>query len=96
MCATAFNQTLRKALKAALHGDKDADKIAERVRAGLAYYRHLDPQLKNVVRECYGEAARAAFGVSIALVVGSAVAAWWIKEKSLEDRKRRTVREEER
>ncbi|CAO2657480.1 Nn.00g036060.m01.CDS01 [Neocucurbitaria sp. VM-36] len=87
MCATAFNQTLRKSLQSALSGDKDADKIAERVRAGLSYFRTLDPHLKGIVKECYGEATRAALSVSIVLVAGSAFFAWFIKEKSLHNKK---------
>ncbi|KAE8858285.1 hypothetical protein PTNB29_07500 [Pyrenophora teres f. teres] len=87
MCATAFNQTLRKSLQKALQGDKNAAEIAERVRAGLRYYRGLDPELKSIVRDCYGKATRAAIGVGIMLVAGSAFFAWFIKEKSLEDRK---------
>ncbi|KAH7402544.1 major facilitator superfamily domain-containing protein [Pyrenochaeta sp. MPI-SDFR-AT-0127] len=85
MCATAFNQTLRKSLQSALHGDKDAEEIAERVRSGLSYFRGLDPHLKDIVKSCYGQATRAALGVGIGLVVGSAIFAWFIQEKSLED-----------
>lgn len=87
MCATAFNQTLRRALEAALSGDKDAAKIAERVRSGISYFRSLDPDLKEVVKECYGQATRAALCVSVCLVAGSAISAWFIQEKSLENRK---------
>lgn len=87
MCATAFNQTLRKSLQSALHGDKDAEEIAERVRSGLGYLRTLDPHLKSIVKECYGEATRAALGVGIVLVSGSAFFAWFINEKSLHDKK---------
>ncbi|KAF2032176.1 MFS general substrate transporter [Setomelanomma holmii] len=83
MCATAFNQTLRKSLQRALDGDKDAAEIAERVRAGLSYYRSLEPHLKEIVRECYSEATRAALGVSVGLVAGSALFAWSIREKKL-------------
>jgi hypothetical protein len=83
MCATAFNQTLRSSLKIALRGDKDAEEIAERVRAGLAYYRSLEPHLQEIVRDCYGQATRAALYVSVVLVAGSAVCAWGIKEKRL-------------
>ena len=94
MCATAFNQTLRKSLQAALNGDKDADEIAERVRAGLSYFRSLDPHLKDIVKDCYGQATRAALGVSIVLVAGSAFFAWFIQEKSLLDKKQRPNEEE--
>jgi hypothetical protein len=83
MCATAFNQTLRSSLKLALDGDKDAKEIAEHVRAGLSYFRSLDPQLKEIVQECYGQATRAALSVSVGLALGSAVFAWFIKEKRL-------------
>ncbi|KAF1831847.1 multidrug resistance protein fnx1 [Decorospora gaudefroyi] len=87
MSATAFNQTLRKSLQHALQGEKDAAEIAERVRAGLAYYRGLDPVMKGIVKECYGKATRAALGVGIGLAAGSAFFAWFIQEKSLEEAK---------
>jgi MFS family permease len=90
VCATAFNTTLRKTLASALAGDKDATEIAERVRAGLAYYRSLDPAMKEIVKECYGKATRAAMGVGILFVAGSAFFAWFIEEKSLEDGKDRS------
>ncbi|EUC34710.1 hypothetical protein COCCADRAFT_3916 [Bipolaris zeicola 26-R-13] len=87
LCATAFNQTLRKTLQSVLQGDDNAAEIAERVRAGLSYYRALDPVLKSIVRECYGKATRVALAVAIALVAGSALLVWFIHEKSLEDNK---------
>jgi predicted MFS family arabinose efflux permease len=83
MCATAFNLTLRESLQAALRGDADAEEIAERVRASLAYFRSLEPGLKEVVRECYGQSTRAALEVSVGLVVGSSVMTWFIREKRL-------------
>ncbi|KAK7180133.1 hypothetical protein DPSP01_012283 [Paraphaeosphaeria sporulosa] len=83
MCATAFNQTLRKTLETALSGDENAREIAERVRSSLAYFRNLEPELKEIVRECYSKSARAALAVSLGLVVGSAVFAWFIREKRL-------------
>jgi hypothetical protein len=95
LCATAFNTTLRKTLESALKGDTDAAEIAERVRAGLAYYRSLDPVMKEIVKECYGKATRAAMGVGIVLVAGSAFFAWFIEEKSLEDGKGRSEQTEE-
>lgn len=83
MCATAFNQMLRKTLEAALSGDRDAKEIAERVRSSLAYFRSLEPELKEIVRECYSKSARAALTVSLGLVIGSAFFAWFIREKKL-------------
>jgi len=86
MSATAFNQTLRRSLAAALDGDKDAAAIADRVRAGLSYFRSLDPTMQEIVKECYGKATRASMLVSVGLVVWSAVFAWFIQEQPLEDR----------
>jgi hypothetical protein len=83
MAATAFNQISRKSLGIALKGEQDAGKIAEGLRAGLLYLDTLDPQTKEVVRECYGEATRAALGVSIGLVTGSALFAWFVRETQL-------------
>jgi hypothetical protein len=83
MCATAFNQTLRNSLKAALNGDQNAVEIADRVRESLAYLRALEPGLRDIVVECYGKSARAALCVSLGMVFGSAFFSWFIKEKRL-------------
>lgn len=83
LCATAFNNTLRKTLENALSGDENAKDIAERVRSSLAYFRGLKPEVKEIVRECYGKSARAALAVSLGMVAGSAVFAWFIREKRL-------------
>lgn len=83
MCATAFNQTLRKSLQSALNGDADAEEIADRVRESLSYLRNLEPGLQEIVKECYGKSTRAALGVSVGLVAGSAFFAWFIREKRL-------------
>ncbi|KAF2796070.1 MFS general substrate transporter [Melanomma pulvis-pyrius CBS 109.77] len=84
MCATAFNQTLRKSLQLALNGDADAEEIASRVRESLSYFRSLEPEIREVVKECYGRSTRAALGVSAVMVLGSAFFAWFIREKRLE------------
>jgi len=39
--------------------------------------------VREVVRDCYGKSTRAAFGVSVMLVAGSAFFAWFIREKRL-------------
>ena len=83
ICATALNQVLRKSLQAALKGDKNAEEISDRVRQSLSYLRELDPALREIVVECYGKGVRAAIGVSIVLVLGSSVFAWFIREKKL-------------
>lgn len=81
--ATFFNQALRTHLKSKLNSGKDAAKIAERVRQSLSYIRTLEPSVREIVRDCYGKSTRAAFGVSVMLVAGSAFFAWLIREKRL-------------
>lgn len=83
LSATAFNQVLRALLRERLGSGKDAEAIAERVCQSLEYLKHLSPQVRGVVRESYAKSARAAFSVPILLVLGAALAAWWIREKKL-------------
>jgi hypothetical protein len=70
-------------LKSKLNSGKDAAKIAECVRQSLSYIRILEPSVREIVRDCYGKSTRAAFGVSVMLVAGSAFFAWFIREKRL-------------
>jgi predicted MFS family arabinose efflux permease len=83
LCATAANQALRANLRARLGSGHDADRIAEKVRQSLEFIKTLEPELRVVVRECYAQSTRAAFAVGIVLVSGSAISAWWIREKRL-------------
>ncbi|KAF2270942.1 vacuolar basic amino acid transporter 2 [Lojkania enalia] len=80
--ATAFNQTLRKTLKAALNGE-DAEVISDRVRESITYIRTLDPEIREIVKECYEKGTRSALMVGLGLVAGCAFFSWFIKEKRL-------------
>ena len=81
--ATLANQALRDRLAAALSSGDAAAEITERVRESLAYINTLEPNVKALVRACYAQSTRAAFGLEIGLVAGAAVSAWMIKEKAL-------------
>ncbi|KAF2752063.1 MFS general substrate transporter [Sporormia fimetaria CBS 119925] len=83
MCATAFNQTLRRGLREALGEGEEADEVARKVRESLRFLRGLEPGVREVVRECYARSTRAALGVGLGMVVGSAVFAGFIREKRL-------------
>lgn len=78
-----MNQMLRTRLESSLGQSKDTEKIAERVRQSLTFMRGLNPAIQNIVRRCYAESVRATYGVQIVLVFGAALAAWGIREKSL-------------
>ncbi|GAB7338282.1 hypothetical protein MBLNU457_4601t1 [Dothideomycetes sp. NU457] len=81
--ATVANQALKEHLKDELSSGKAALEIADRVRRNLDYIKTLTPEMRAVVADCYARSTRAAFGVEIGLVAGAAIAAWFIREKSL-------------
>jgi hypothetical protein len=81
--ATLANQALRDRLAAALSSGDAAAEITERVRESLAYINTLEPNVRALVRACYAQSTRAAFGLEIGLVAGAAISAWMIKEKAL-------------
>lgn len=83
LTSTAANQTLRSALEKRLGSGKEAEQIVEGVRRTLAYIKTLEPETRRLVRGAYGVSTRAAYGVDVGLVVGAAIAAWFITEKPL-------------
>lgn len=83
LTSSAANQVLRSSLEKKLSSGKDAAVIVEGVRRTLAYIKTLEPETRELVRSAYGVSTRAAYGVDVGLVVGAALAAWFIKEKPL-------------
>jgi len=82
LCATAANSALRATLTKELNG-KDAERIARKVRESLEFIKTLDPEIRDIVRGCYGKSTEAAFAVGVVLVCGSAISAWFLREKRL-------------
>ena len=87
LSATVANQALRNSLASEIPKlglpERKALEIAERVRESLAYLRHLKPDVRAVVADCYAHSTTAAFILQIGLLTGAAISAWWIKEKAL-------------
>ncbi|KAF4540797.1 MFS multidrug transporter [Lasiodiplodia theobromae] len=83
LAATLVNQELRARLAAALGSGAEAAAIAERVRQSIESIWELPPAVAEVVRRCYAESTRSAFGLMIALVAGAAVGAWFVRERRL-------------
>ena len=81
--ATAFNETLRLSLAEALGSGSAAERIAQAVRRSLQSIRELEPSIREKVRASYAMGTRVAFTVELALVLGAAVAAWFIREQPL-------------
>lgn len=83
LAATAANSALRFQLNRQLGDVPDVDKIAKRIRQSLHYVRTLDPPLRAVVEDCYDKSTEAAFAICVALILGAAFFAWFIREKRL-------------
>lgn len=87
MSATAANQALRSNLANELPKlglpERKAAEIADQVRQNLDYLKHLDPDVRKLVADCYAKSTTAAFCLQIGLLFGAAVSAWWISEKAL-------------
>lgn len=85
--ATVANQALRKSLASELPQlglpEGEALDIAEKVRQSLAYLRQLDPKVRHVVENCFAKSTNAAFGLQVALVLGAAISAWFIRDTRL-------------
>lgn len=68
LSATVVQQSLRIQLRDHLKSGKDADNIVSRVRESLDYIKTLDPEAREIVRQCYGTATRAGFALMLGMV----------------------------
>ena len=84
LVATVIQQSLRDALREALRDAKDAERIERGVRSSLEFIRTLkDPEVRALVRGCYGVAVRRGYALMIGLALGATVASWFVREKKL-------------
>lgn len=68
LSATVVQQSLRNQLRDKLKSGKDAENIVRRVRESLDYITTLDPDVREVVRQCYGSATRYGFWLMLGMV----------------------------
>ncbi len=83
LTSTVVQQSLRNYLIRDLGSGKEADEIVQRVRRSLDYIRKLDPEARDVVRRCYGHAARDGFALMIGITFFAMVSSFFIREKRL-------------
>ena len=87
LSATVANSALRNSLADELPKlglpEAKALEIAEKVRESLTYLRHLKPDVRALVTDCYARSTNGAFRLQVAILAGAAISAWFIKEKSL-------------
>jgi len=81
--STVIQQRLRQALAQRLGSGKDAADIEQGVRRSLDYLNKLDPAVRRIVRQAYGDATTHGFALMVGIASGAALASWFIREKRL-------------
>ncbi|KAI0901483.1 MFS general substrate transporter [Annulohypoxylon nitens] len=82
-----LQQVLRTGLAASLGDDDDrARQIEEGVRQSLDYIKKLEPEVANLVRECYAVAVQWAYLPVAFFAFGALLSSVWVREKKLEGR----------
>ncbi|KAL8792278.1 MAG: hypothetical protein Q9195_005157 [Heterodermia aff. obscurata] len=76
LSATVVQQSLRNQLQEKLRSGKDAANIVKGVRESLDYLKTLDPVTRNIVRQCYGHATTAGFGLMLGTLVFGALSSY--------------------
>ncbi|MCJ1341756.1 hypothetical protein MMC09_007053 [Bachmanniomyces sp. S44760] len=83
LSATVVQQSLRMQLRDRLKSGKDAEEIVKSVRESLDYIKTLEPDVREIVRQCYGTATRAGFGLMLGIVAFAMFSSFFIREKKL-------------
>lgn len=68
LTASVIQQSLRNQLQNQLNSGKDADEIVKRVRESLDYIKTLEPEVRNLVRQCYAKSIRDGFGFILGMI----------------------------
>lgn len=83
LSATVVQQLLRDRLRSALHGSKNIDEIVNGVRESLGYIKKLDPEVANIVRNCYGWSTNKGFALTSAVVFFALLSGFFMRETKL-------------
>lgn len=86
LSATIVQQSLKTLLRIRLKGNRDVDSIERHVRESLEFINTLEPNLQEIVRQCYGTAIRNGFVFMMILVVFGVISG-----RKLEFRKARQI-----
>ena len=73
--ATVVQHTLRQELSVRLGDGDEVEEIVDGVRSSLHYIHTLEPQVRHIVRECYGSAISRGFSFMMAIVFFAALSA---------------------
>jgi predicted MFS family arabinose efflux permease len=83
LSSTVVQQSLRNYLRRELGSGEEAERIVQRVRRSLDSIWRLDPEVRDVVRRCYGHAVRDALALMIGITFFASLSSFLIREKRL-------------
>lgn len=83
LSSTVVQQSLRKCLIQDFGSGRDADDIVQHVRQSLEYLELVEPEVRDIVRKCYGCAVRDGFALMIGICFFALVSSFFIKETRL-------------
>lgn len=83
LSSTVVQQLLRKRLRVALRDSKDVDHIVNGVRESLDFIKELDPDVAQIVRNCYGWSTNDGFGFLVIVVFFALFSAYFVREAKL-------------
>ncbi|KAJ5202097.1 uncharacterized protein N7498_006760 [Penicillium cinerascens] len=83
LSASVVQQLLRERLRSELQDSKDIEQIVNGVRESLDYIRGLDPDVAQIVRNCYGWSTNKGFGFMVVVVFFALFSAFFMRESKL-------------
>jgi MFS family permease len=81
--STVVQQSLRDGLREGLRDSKDIDQIVNGVRESLDYIKKLDPDIAQIVRDCYGSSVNKGFAFMVVIVFFALFSAFFMREAKL-------------
>lgn len=87
MGASLCGILIQRVIDTQLHvrlGAHQADQIMERLRQSIEYIKEYPEEVRTVIKECYGAAFQAGFGLCTCLLAAAAFCVFWWKEKKLD------------
>jgi hypothetical protein len=83
LSAAFVQQLLRDRLRSELQHTGDIDRIVQGVRQSLDFIKTLPPQVRDIVRHCYGWSTNLGFAFQIGIVFFALLSSFFIREQKL-------------
>ena len=83
LCGAAVQGVLQRSIRSRLSGEVDVDDLVDHVRKSLEFLNDVDPDLKEVIQQCYALAVRWCLGISAVFVLGTLITGFWVQEQGI-------------